>query len=433
MIRILNFLFFIFILSSCSLGDGGGFWTNEKKLKEDKLKFKSIFKKKEFISQEFNQNFIFSLDNLSLDVNKNSYLDNNDGYTLLNKNLKNISKYNFSKIKSFNTFEPNLIFNQGNVIFFDNNGSIFNFDIKSKLIWKVNIYSKDEKKVGPLLILSKKDNKLIVTDNLSKIYALDLNNGKILWSKKNNFPFNSQIKIFKNKIFVVDSSNILNCFSLIDGNLIWTHDTEKSFINSFKKLSIIIKDELVIFSNSLGHITALMQENGSLLWQRTTQNSKKYEDIMTLKTSDLIENNDSIFFSNNKNKFYSLDLLTGTTNWTQDINSNLRPTVIGDYIFTISNNGYFFIIEKKTGNIIKITNLFKHLKKKEVKSLYPTGFILNSQKLFISTNNGRLLIVDLKTGQIKNVLKIDNETISRPFVQNQYMYLIKDNSIVKLN
>ena len=68
-----------------------------------------------------------------------------------------------------------------------------------------------------------------------------------------------------------------------------------------------------------------------------------------------------------------------------------------------------------------------------MKSLYPTGFILNSQKLFISTNNGRLLIVDLKTVQIKNVLKIDNETISRPFVQNQYMYLIKDNSIVKLN
>ena len=92
----------------------------------------------------------------------------------------------------------------------------------------------------------------------------------------------------------------MNCFSANDGKFLWKHQTEKSFINSSKKLSILVKDQLVIFSNSLGDITALNVNNGSLVWQKFTQNSKIYEDIMTLKTSNLIEDDGSIYFSNNK-------------------------------------------------------------------------------------------------------------------------------------
>ena len=39
--------------------------------------------------------------------------------------------------------------------------------------------------------------------------------------------------------------------------------------------------------------------------------------IMKLRTSNIIENENSIYFSNNKGKFYSLDLETGAINWTK--------------------------------------------------------------------------------------------------------------------
>jgi len=35
----------------------------------------------------------------------------------------------------------------------------------------------------------------------------------------------------------------------------------------------------------------------------------------------------SIFFSNNKNEFYSIDVKTGTTNWISDIKSNITPVI----------------------------------------------------------------------------------------------------------
>ena len=45
----------------------------------------------------------------------------------------------------------------------------------------------------------------------------------------------------------------------------------------------------------------------------------------------------------------------------------------------------------------------------------------------------RLLIIDILTGKTKSVLKIDGEKISRPFVLNKNMFIVKDNAIIKLN
>ena len=63
----------------------------------------------------------------------------------------------------------------------------------------------------------------------------------------------------------------------------------------------------------------------------------------------------------------------------------------------------------------------------------PVGFIVGSKKVYISTDHGRLLVVDIKNGKTISILKIDNEKISRPFVLNQSLFIIKDNSIIKLD
>ncbi len=433
MIRTINLILFLVLFSSCSFNSGGGFWTKQKELKDDNIEFKSIFEEKKKITKEFNKNFKFSINESITKIDGLSDYNNNDGFTLFDSNLKKITKYNFSKIKNYHLFDPNLVFYNDNVVFFNNKGSILSFGDDSKLIWKINNYSKEEKKLGPIITLKRIKNKLIVTDNFAKIYALDINSGKILWSKKNNTPFNSEIKIFKNKIFVIDTSNNLNCFSLNDGEKIWSQLTEKSFINSFKKLSIIVKNELVAFTNSIGEVTALDIKDGSLLWQLSTQTSQSFEDIMSLKSSRIIENKNSIYFSNNKGQFYSIDLLTGSINWMQEISSDLKPATIGNVLLTISLDGYLFVIDKNNGNILRITSIFNNTKLKKKSTIYPTGFIFNHNEIFVTTSNGKLVIIDISSGKIKKILKIDNKKISRPFVKNQNMYLIKDNSVIRLN
>ena len=58
---------------------------------------------------------------------------------------------------------------------------------------------------------------------------------------------------------------------------------------------------------------------------------------------------------------------------------------------------------------------------------------MNFQNLFVSTSNGKIIIVDIKTANTENILKIDNQNISGPFVVNKFLYLIKNKSIIRLN
>ena len=174
------------------------------------------------------------------------------------------------------------------------------FNNLSKLVWEKNHYTKIEKKSKPMLYLAANDKKLIVADNLAKYYALDIKTGNLLWSKSNSAPFNSQVKIHKGKILVIDFNDVIRCYSANDGSEIWSLVTQKTFIKSEKKLSIAIKDEKVIFNNSIGDITAVNLETGELLWQVPTQNNLLYENSFSFKTSELVIEENSIFFSNNK-------------------------------------------------------------------------------------------------------------------------------------
>ena len=285
----------------------------------------------------------------------------------------------------------------------------------------------------PLLSFANNKQTLLITDNITKFYAININSGKLLWEKRNSSPFNSQVKIHKDKFFVIDLENALKCYSIKDGSEIWQFKTEKSFIKSQKKLSLLIVDDKIFFNNSLGDISAVDIETGNMLWQRPTQTSSIYEDSFSLKTSDLIASKNLILFSNNKNEFYSLDIKTGSLNWKQKINSNLRPTLIGKLIFTITIEGFLVVVDKNNGNIIRSTDIFKKFSNKKRKKIKPIGFIVGVDKIYLTTSNGRLLVIDIFTGSTTSILKIDNKKISRPFVLNQNLFIIEKNSIIKLD
>ena len=183
----------------------------------------------------------------------------------------------------------------------------------------------------------------------SKELVSYIENGQLIWSKNNFAPFNSQIKIYKDKIFVIDFSNTLRCFSLVNGDELWNVKTENSLIRSKKKLSMVIVDDKIFFNNSIGDISAIDINKGELLWQLPTQSSLIYESAFSLETSDMISDKNNLFFSNNKNEFFSIDITTGSFNWKNKVNSNLRSTLIDNYIFTVSSEGYLIIIDKIYG------------------------------------------------------------------------------------
>lgn len=424
----------IILFQSCSFDTKSGFWSQEKKiaeLEEKNEKTKKLFEKESISNLEFNPNLKLKL---SLDKKyTNKTKQNNFGPLKTNINLKKISNYKFKKIQYFDQFEPEIVFYGTDILFFEKDGSIVRFNKEGKIVWKVNHYKKRDKKLQPLIKLTMYNQNILVTDSLSKIYLIKANNGELIWSTEHVVNFISQIKIDENRFYALDANNTLHCFSLTNGRKLWEFKSEEKFINSQKQTSIILDKEKVIFDNSKGEIIALNKFNGNLLWISPTISFDESYQSFLLKTSDIVLDNKDIFFSNNKNDFYSLNSDTGLLNWKQNINSYMRPIIVDNVIFSISSNGYLNIIEKNTGNIIRATNILKNLKERKKKRISFAGFIVTSKQVIISTNQGHLIQVNIENGLTEKIFRVSRNQISKPYENNNNIFVIEDNRIIKLN
>ena len=428
--RFIFTLIIVFSLNNCSLNENSRLWKDkENKFEKDK-KIIKVFSEDQKIVSEFNRNL--RLDLSSIDTNtKIIYNQNNLGSQKYNGELKKVGSFKFSKLDEVNKIDFKPIFFKNGIIFFDKKGTIIKYDKNQKVIWKKNHYSKSEKKLNPKLNFYLDNQNLLVADNIAKYYSINLKSGELNWSKTNNYPFNSNIKKHKDKMFVVDYKNILRCYKIKDGSECWNVQTEDSFTISNTKYSLIILDNKVFFSNSIGDITAVDIENGLIIWQLPTQKSNIINETYNFKVSKLVSDGTSIFFSNNKNEFYSVDIKTGTINWINEINSSVMPILIGKLIISISNNGHLYVLDKNQGNIIRITDLFINYKEKNRKKIYPIGFVIGNKKIYLTNSDGKLIIAGIEDGKIIKIEKVSGALVSEPFIFNNNLYVVRNGSITQ--
>ena len=428
---IFTFIAFFFV-NNCSFNENSKIWKiKENKLETDK-KIINVFLEDKATVTEFNEDLKLDISSIKI---SNKKIDNKNNLGLQNYKgeLKQVGKFKFSKLDEINQLGFKPAFLKNGIIFFDKKGSVIKYDNNQKVVWKKNYYSKAEKKLKPKLNFLVDGQNLLVTDNIAKYYSLNISTGELNWSKSNEYPFNSNIKKFENKMFVIDYKNTLRCYEIKDGSECWNLQTEESFTISNIKNSLIILNDNVIFSNSIGDITAVDIETGLIEWQLPTQSSSIINETYNFKNSSLVSDGNSIFFSNNKNQFYSIDLKTGIINWINKVNSNIKPILVGNLIFTISNEGYLYSIDKEKGNIIRIKDLFLNYKAKKRKHINPIGFVLGGSNLFLTNSDGKLIVAAIEDGKIIKIEKVSGGLISEPFIFNNNLYLLRNGSLLKYN
>ena len=430
--RLLALFITFFLLNNCSFNENSRIWKEKEKDLSEKENVKKIFAEEEVKVSEFNQEVKLNLSGLRI---SNKIIDNTNNYGAQSYEgqLEKIGNFKFSKFEEINNLNYKPIFLSDGLIFFDKKGTIIRYDNNKKVLWKKNHYTKSEKKSRPKLNFAIKENNILITDSIAKYYSINLETGELNWSKNNTYPFNSDIKSYKNNIFVVDYKNTLRCYIIEDGSECWNLQTEDSFTISNAKYSLIIINDTVVFSNSIGDITAVDVETGLITWQLPTQSSSIINETYNFKISKLVSDGNSIFFSNNKNEFYSVDVKTGVVNWINDLNSKITPIITGNLIFTVSNDGYLYVVEKNKGNILRITDLFKNYKIKKRKEIEPIGFVINNTNLYLTNSDGKIIIADLSEGKVLNVEKVSGDIVSEPFIFNNNLYVVRNGSIVQYN
>ena len=425
------------LINNCSLSTNSKIWSNHKKIYDKSFELLNLTKNNKVLDKEYNIGLKINLIEKNTKITQWNFsdlnLENSVNHIKSNININKISKVKFNKIGKFKLIETDLLVNEKFIIFRDDKGSIIKFDKKKGLSWSANLYSKKERKNLMNISLALSNNKVFVTDNLGKYYALNLLNGDILWKKNNNLPFNSELKVKENKLISIDTDDVIHCYSTKDGTEIWNFKTSSNFIKVLKRSSLVVLSDDVIFSNSIGDITKINLESGELIWQIPTLNTLGMNKSNFLKMSEIVVHNNSLMFSNNNNEFYSLSSKNGVTLWKKNVNSSLRPVIIDDKVFSITRDGFLIVINANDGETLRITSLLNGFNDKIKIDISFSGFVIAKNEIYITTNHGHLLLVPVIDGKIKKIYKISNSKLSEPIIVGNSLYAIKNDAIILLN
>ena len=349
----------------------------------------------------------------------NIFLNGVDNVVMKKKIGKN--KFKMSKVSSSPLTYKDSIF------LTDDTGTIFNINKNGKLIWKRNIYKKVYKKIYKHLTLSIYNNDIYVADNIGLIYSIDIITGNLSWLKNHGVPLKSKIRVYENKIFLINQDNRILSLSVKDGSVIWDIRSIPSFIKSQNFLSLAIsKDGDVIASTSSGDLIKINSKNGMVYWSINTLISNLVYSTDFFKSSEIVISGKNIIFST-QSSIFSFGLSNGYTNWEKNISSIGAPIIVGNNIFFVTENGYFIILNLNSGELVSSTYILKNLKnKKQLTKI--TGFVMGSGNIYSVTRNGYLIKNSAYSGKTESFKKISNLITSSPIISNGKLFVYTENS-----
>ena len=444
MIKKVKYLIFflIFILfASCSFDNKSGIWSGGEKAKKKVSKLEKeqrrvidvvkVYTSETFFSKEIpavksvnltkpKTNSFWKMSGLNLQNFVGNIYLSGIGNNFLKKKIGK-DKFSISRVMA----SP-LVFND-NIIFADDTGTIFSINQRGKINWKKNIYKKIYKKIYKHLSFSIYKDKIYIADNIGFIYVISSESGKLIWLKNYEIPIKSNIKIFDNKIFVINQDNRLLCLDIEKGSKIWDVRSISSFIKSQNFLALAIsKEGDLITLNSSGDLLKVKANNGQVDWSLNTTSPTAALDNVFFKSSEIVISDNDIIFSASS-LIFSVNLSNGYLNWQMDIGSKNTPIIDGNNIFLISDNGYYVNLDRNSGKIIWSTNILKILKKKKQMTQI-TGFIMGSGKIYATTLNGYLIVCSAVSGNIEYFKKIGDRIIAAPIINDGSLYILTENS-----
>ena len=439
-------LFIIFViiifLQNCSFDKKSGIWKNEDTFTK---KENNIFKDLELLNSKkeiFNK--IIEVDNnfkLIAPKPKNNY-EWKDIYYNKSNNFENLIYNDSNKLIFKSTkitrkiINDHILSEKENIIITDQKGNIIVYSLtKKKIVAKYNFYKKKYKKINKFLNISVQNNIIFVADNIGYLYSFDYNKKKILWAKKYNVGFRSNIKILNNKLITSDENNNLFFFNKKNGEILRLIPTEETIVKSQFINNVAVNDNITLFLNTYGSLYAINTDTMKILWFLNLNQSLDLNPSNLFFSNQIVTDKDKIFVSTNKNT-YIIDLFSGTISYKKNFSSELKPIILKDYLVSITKNNLLVVMNINNGKIVyshdinqKIANFIKTKKKKiKIKNIFIVNnkvmiFLKNSYVVYFNTN-----------GIIEDVFKLPTKLNSNPIIVNKsLLYLDFKNKLSIVN
>ena len=440
--KIIFCILVIILLQNCSFDNKSGIWKNSsEEIKKSNKNFKDfkkiVLENENFFNEiiEIDKDFKFFLTTPTASIKWHDFFYNsnniNANFSYSDKNQIILS----SKKLSRNKTSKNILFDRDLLIASDSKGNIITYSIKlKKILYKYNFYKKKIKNIEKKLHYILKDNLLYVSDNIGYLYAYNYLENVIVWAKKFDAPFRSNLKVDDKKLFLADENNNLFIIESKNGNILRKIPSEEVLVKNDFKNNIAINKKDLFFLNNFGSLYSVNKENLRINWFINVNTSLE-SNIEKLFSSNEIQIFDDNLIISTDNILQVLNNKNGSTKFKIPISSQISPIINKDYIFIVSNNNLLISVQISTGQIIysyeinKLISDYLNSKKKKVQVNLIR--LINSQ-IFVFLNNSFVVKFDID-GELKDIYKLPKRINSNPiFVENSLIYLNNKNKLIIL-
>ena len=277
------------------------------------------------------------------------------------------------------------------------------------------------------------ENTVYVADNIGYFYAYDFSTLRIKWAKNYKIPFRSNIKIVNSKIVAANQNNILYFFNKKNGDILKTIPTEETLIKNNFENNISFKEKSIFFLNTYGSLYSVNEENLEINWLINLNRSIDINPSNLFSGQEMVVSQNKIIVSS-RNSTFIVDANTGSILKKLNISSTIKPIMMNNYLYTVSNE-LLICYDIASFNIIysydinKIISNFLKIKKTKKIFFSPLEIFIVNDNLHLFLKNSHVLKFNIN-GELKKIDKFKNKISTNPiFINKNLIYINNKNKI----
>lgn len=305
------------------------------------------------------------------------------------------------------------------------NLEIFSFNlkkIKRLKIYKRKIYKNYNINFG----LAAYKNKILISDNFGNIHCYSLKDFKLIWKQKLGVPFKSNIKIYKNNLYLINSNSKIFSINTISGKINWSFETASKKIQDKGSYQIAIKNNKLFFTNDNAEIYCIDIEKNILKWSLVFESSDYINKPITFISSPILIYGNSLFLSTNYGYIYSMNTENGSVNWSKALKNTNQILINNNYLFFTTNNR-LVIMNSINGNLIYNQKVKIDKNDKKIKFV---DILIGKNLIYLFSNGGKIISYNLKNLKDYRIIKTSKNYIDY-IILYEKLFVLSETLLIK--
>jgi eukaryotic-like serine/threonine-protein kinase len=207
------------------------------------------------------------------------------------------------------------------------------------------------------------------------------------------------------------------------GQLQWSYDIRRDGKQqSFHGDPLVTGDLILIGTDrscdpeGLGHVYAFERDSGKVRW--------KYRS--TSVPTDIIQINSSVYFGSFQDNWSSVDLNTGSLNWSfstgatnKECDPPKAPVTDGNRLFIVGLDRVIYSLDASSGRVGW---------KRKLAAAPSTGLALTDKTIYVGTNDQRIYRLNAETGAVISELATEAKPVGRLTFANDSVFMFLQNA-----